>query len=117
MATGPIKIPNPEKTGTFTPASGITIGDLRVKQIGKIVEVHFYAYKSTGWGSSELNVGSVSGVTFPPTLLRKDCATGTQAYMALSSAYCFMNGSGAINLLSANASHTYALFDFVYTVD
>lgn len=118
MATGPIKNPNPtEKTGTFTPSSGITVSELRVKQIGKVVEVHFYATKSSTFGSSEVVLGSISGVDSPPTIIRKNCATGAYAYEATTNGYCYLGSTGTIGMLSGNSAHKVVVIDFVYTVN
>lgn len=118
MATGPMKNPNPtEKTGTFTPSSGITISEGRVKQIGKVCEVHIVANKNGGFGSSQIVLGTISGVNAPPTIIRTVCGIGAQAYSANTVAYCFLNSMGEIGILPTNGSLPYAVIDFVYTVD
>lgn len=113
-----MKNPNPtEKTGTFTPVSGVTIFEARVKQIGKVVEVHLYANKNGGFGSSQFTLGTISGVNTPPIIIRSVCSTGAQAYSANTAAYFFINSAGEIGILPANSSHANVVIDLVYTVD
>lgn len=110
--------PNPtEKTGSFSPLSGITAKELRVKQIGKVVEVHFYAEKSSEFGTSAVVIGRITGVELPPTTIRTVFGADVHAYDVNRMAYAYIGTNGDIAIRTVNASDTVVLVDFVYTVD
>lgn len=107
-----------EKTGTFTPVSGVTISEERTKQVGKFVEVHFYAEKSGGFGSSEFALGTISGVDLPPKHIRTLCGIGSAAYSATSSAYVILSSTtGQISVLPTSSTAPCVTVDIVYSVD
>lgn len=101
-----------KKIGTVTPESGVTIEEVRCVQVGKIVEIHFFA---RGDFSSTNDVAVISGVGLPPKNVRTLAGVGSQAYYASESRYLIMATNGKIQI--ATHSYPYVNVDVVYTVD
>ena len=106
-----------ERTGTFTPVSGVTISEARIKQVGKFVEVHFFAEKDSAFGTSAVTIGQITGVDTPPRTIRTIFGADTHAYDVTGYAYAYIGTNGGINITSVNSSHTVVLVDIVYSVD
>ena len=100
------------KVGTVTPASGITLNEVRCVQIGKIVEVHFFA---RGDFSSSNDIATISGIDFPPQNVRMLAGVGSQAYYASQTTYLIMASNGKIQIQPS--SYQVLNVDIVYTVD
>lgn len=107
----------PQRTGTLTASSGMTISELRINQTGKVVEVHFYATKSSAFGSDQVLIGTISGVNLPPDNIRTICGTGTFGWNGNHCAYAVLDSVGKISILASTTTDTVANIDFVYTVN
>ena len=104
-----------DSEGTITPASGYSISEHRCVQRGNVVEVHFCLI-----GNFTANVGvqaaTISGVTLPPTNIRKVCSYGVHSYDAWDSGYSGLFTGGEINVAIPATGSKVVLIDFVYTV-
>ena len=84
------------KTGTFTPSSGVTIQETEIKQDGHNVYVRISATRTGNFPTSQQQVGNVSGVDLPKTLIRTICGAGANAYGATDSGYLLMDTDGGV---------------------
>lgn len=107
----------PTKTGTITATSGMTVWEERIKQTGKVVEVHFYVSTTSAFGASQVSLGTISGVALPPKNIRFHTGTGTQGYNLTNGAYGILGTSGLIAILAGKTTDTVVGIDVVYTVD
>lgn len=103
-----------KKVGTLTNTAGIP-SELRVVQIGNVVEVHFYM-QFTIPAKTQITLGQISGVSFPPTNIRTVCGVGESAYEAYKSAYLIVNAQGLISI-NSEYTGTSVDVDVTYTVD
>ena len=106
-------------SGSFTPESGVTISELRIRQTGDVIEVHFYATLSTALSTSQVTLGTVSGVSLPPANIRTMAGGGAAAYNADKPIYAAITSAGKVNVtnVSGHSGITVVVFDIVYTVD
>ena len=107
---------NTDAVGTITPESGITLSEIRVVQRGKVVQIHGVAKGSFTAGTTGYTIGTVSGITMPPSYLRCVGGCGSQVYYAYNSAYILFDSIGVITArVSVNSS--YITFNFTYILD
>lgn len=119
MASSVIKVNygNYTQTGTLTPENGVSLNELLVKQVGKIVTVRGYAKLSSALSTTEqMKIATISGVALPYSIVRTLCGTGTQAYQAFNSGYLIIDSSGNIYCLTSTANQTHITFSFSYVV-
>ncbi|GMO65385.1 MAG: hypothetical protein Ta2D_11770 [Rickettsiales bacterium] len=92
------------KTGTFTPASGITVGSCVIMQTGNNIFVHFSALaRTSGSTTGSQVVGVISGVDLPalsPRLYGLNASTNAQA-----DAYISPNGNVTVNIPAVNQNY------------
>lgn len=104
------------KTGTFTPASGITLNEVSVKQQGNVVNIRAWVESATAI-SGDTVIGTVNGVDIPTGGVRGICSTGVHGYDANVCAYCHLYASNStFHLLPAVNNHTNAVINLTYIV-
>ena len=84
------------KTGAFTPVDGVTANDVRVIQVGNIVQISMFLNLNTALPSSETALGTISGIKHPVKTERYLCGGGNTAYTADTPVYVLINSSGEI---------------------
>lgn len=112
MATSRIK---GSRKGGINAARGFTVSEVNVTQVGSLVSVSGYVNKSGGIGTTEVLIGTMTGVDFPSANLRAICGGGNQAYSPTEIAYIAINTAGEIRL-KLNTSRPFAIFDVIYGV-
>ena len=93
------------KAGTFTPDSSLTnLGENGVKvwQSGKVVTVSGYLQASFP-GTTNMQVGAISGVGLPQNPIRARGGCGPNAYTTGSDAYVAISKDGKVTAYSAGA--------------
>jgi len=106
------------KTGTITPSSGFTFGEVNVKERNGVVIVSGYLYRTNGnaFGTTEVMVGTVSGVTMPSQIVRIHTGSGNWHYSPFNNAYAALNTAGEIRVTCQNNTDKRVVFDFEYIV-
>jgi hypothetical protein len=106
------------KTGTYTDVnSSVTnVNEFRCKQIGKTVEIHFYASGNFTTTNAKFDLLTCEGVTPPKVPIRTMCAFGPNGYTVKGVAYCLLWTNGGIGVTLPEATST-ILVDLLYTVD
>lgn len=101
-------------TGTFTVDAGLENGanHLSIKQNGKVVTVNGYV-SGTIAASTNVNLGTVSGVSMPSEPVRTRGGCGSNAYTTGADAYVSMTTAGKIVCYAAAAA-TNVYFSFSY---
>lgn len=92
------------KTGTFTQASGQTIGNyLLIRQSGHVVSVWGYI-NNVNVASGAQVIGAISGVSLPAAVVRTTCQISNAAYTLGAFAYMGITPSGDIELTPQSGS-------------
>lgn len=104
------------KTGTITAVNNFTLYEIKVMERCGVVSISGYATRSSAIGTSEVRIGTVSGVTFPTHHIRKHTGTGTQPYSPTNNGYVILTESGGLLCKSASTSDRTIVFDFCYVV-
>lgn len=90
------------KTGSFNPATGVTVSEQDIKQVGNCVYIHFYVTGTFAAGTS-YNIGSVSGISTPSQRTRWLTGGGANPYNATTPVYATLSTTGGVNIYSDTA--------------
>lgn len=118
LPTGATQATGACKTGTMTLGNGATaLGEIRVKQSGRVVNVSGYAQGTFSSGTTGYLLGTISGVDMPSNYIRAVGGCGSQNYYAYESAYLILDPSTGNFTARCSANSSYVTFNFTYIAD
>lgn len=118
LPTGATQATGACKTGTMTLGNGATaLGEIRVKQSGRVVNVSGYAQGTFSSGTTGYLLGTISGVDMPSNYIRAVGGCGDQNYYAYNSAYLILDQTTGALTARCSANSSYVTFNFTYIAD
>ena len=118
LPTGATQATGACKTGTMTLGNGATaLGEIRVKQSGRVVNVSGYAQGTFSSGTTGYLLGTISGVDMPSDYIRAVGGCGSQNYYAYESAYLILDPSTGNFTARCSANSSYVTFNLTYIAD
>ena len=118
LPTGATQATGACKTGTMTLGNGATaLGEIRVKQSGRVVNVSGYAQGTFSSGTTGYLLGTISGVDMPSDYIRAVGGCGDQNYYAYNSAYLILDQTTGALTARCSANSSYVTFNFTYIAD
>lgn len=118
LPTGATQATGACKTGTMTLGNGATaLGEIRVKQSGRVVNVSGYAQGTFSSGTTGYLLGTISGVDMPSNYIRAVGGCGSQNYYAYNSAYLILDPSTGDFTARCSANSSYVTFNLTYIAD
>ena len=118
LPTGATQATGACKTGTMTLGNGATaLGEIRVKQSGRVVNVSGYAQGTFSSGTTGYLLGTISGVDMPSNYIRAVGGCGSQNYYAYNSAYLILDQTTGDLTARCSANSSYVTFNFTYIAD
>lgn len=91
-------------TGSYSAANGFSASELKINQRGGTVFINGYFTRSSNIGTSEISIGTFSGVSLPTSNIRFLCGTGANAYSANHACYAIFTPSGNLSILAATST-------------
>lgn len=118
LPTGATQATGACKTGTMTLGNGASaLGEIRVKQSGRVVNVSGYAQGTFSSGTTGYLLGTISGVDMPSNYIRAVGGCGSQNYYAYESAYLILDPSTGDFTARCSANSSYVTFNLTYIAD
>lgn len=118
LPTGYVQATGACKTGTMTLGNGATaLGEIRVKQSGRVVNVSGYAQGTFSSGTTGYLLGTISGVDMPSNYIRAVGGCGSKNYYAYESAYLILDPSTGDFTARCSANSSYVTFNITYIAD
>jgi uncharacterized repeat protein (TIGR02543 family) len=118
LPTGATQATGACKTGTMTLGNGASaLGEIRVKQSGRVVNVSGYAQGTFSSGTTGYLLGTISGVDMPSDYIRAVGGCGSQNYYAYESAYLILDPATGNFTARCSANSSYVTFNFTYIAD
>lgn len=118
LPTGYVQATGACKTGTMTLGNGASaLGEIRVKQSGRVVNVSGYAQGTFSSGSTGYLLGTISGVDMPSNYIRAVGGCGDQNYYAYNSAYLILDQTTGALTARCSANSSYVTFNLTYIAD
>lgn len=106
------------RKGNLTPETGVTITTHRIFEKDGYVRVFVEGHFSTAiTASTNTSIGTISGITLPPTTAR--CLVGTginNLYTDYSAAYVGINSSGVMSIYTPNENQQYFVINLQYKI-
>lgn len=103
-------------TGTFTASTGTQ--NFVVKQNGKIVSVNGYVSGATLTAWQTVTLGTISGVSLPPAVIRTIGGVAAQAYQHPEDVgYIGVGTNGEVTVLSNQGGSKAVYFNLTYIVN
>lgn len=118
LPTGATQATGACKTGTMTLGNGASaLGEIRVKQSGRVVNVSGYAQGTFSSGTTGYLLGTISGVDMPSNYIRAVGGCGSQNYYAYESAYLILDQTTGDLTARCSANSSYVTFNLTYIAD
>ena len=118
LPTGYVTATSALVSGSMTLGNGASaLGEVRVKQSGRIVNISGYAQGSFTAGSTGYLLGTISGVDKPSNYIRAVGGCGSQNYYAYESAYLILDYSTMQLTARVSVTSAYVTFNITYIAD
>ena len=118
LPTGYVSATSALVSGSMTLGNGASaLGEVRVKQSGRIVNISGYAQGSFTAGSTGYLLGTISGVDKPSNYIRAVGGCGSQNYYAYESAYLILDYSTMQLTARVSVTSAYVTFNITYIAD
>ena len=118
LPTGYVSATSALISGSMTLGNGASaLGEVRVKQSGRIVNISGYAQGSFTAGSTGYLLGTISGVDKPSNYIRAVGGCGSQNYYAYESAYLILDYSTMQLTARVSVTSAYVTFNITYIAD
>lgn len=107
------------KTGSFGWTLDLcTVINKQITERAGRVTIVLYGIRTSpiGAANTEIELGTISGVTMPPFPIRVNAATGTEVYYCVNNAYAALSTAGKIKLRLQNSTDRAFIINFEYAV-